>query len=251
MSLNEIDESGKVDHKVKKLKCTLSDMAARSMIKMIFFDNFIHGDLHPGNVMVKIDERTGEPKLVFLDCGIVFCNPDKKTHEAVIEICISFMQHDGRKAAKLMMDHSQGGASNAVQPVDMEAFIEGVHQIVIDCEEHNYFEHIGEYVMRICHLARDHHVKLDPGYFRIAMALKVAEGISLSLDRNLDMISKCLPVVVRAKAYQAMGIEDFSMSQVADDLEKTKKELQKQEAKIRGDVRAEKLKADHIVQKSK
>ena len=248
MSLKETDDNGKVNQKVKRLKCTLSDMAARSMIKMIFFDNFIHGDLHPGNVMVKMDKETGEPKLIFLDCGIVFCNPDKKTHEAVIEICISFMQHDGRKAAKLMMDHSQG-AHNAVKPVDMEAFIEGVHQIVIDCEEHNYFEHIGEYVMRICNLARDHRVKLDPGYFRIAMALKVAEGISLSLDRNLDMISKCLPVIVRAKAYQAMGIEDFSMSQVADDLEKTKQDLQQAEANIRSNVRAEKLKADHIINK--
>jgi len=41
---------GQIDQVATKVKRTLSDMAARSMIKMIFFDNFIHGDLHPGNV---------------------------------------------------------------------------------------------------------------------------------------------------------------------------------------------------------
>jgi len=217
---------GKVNRTIQKLRSKLSDMGSRSMIKMIFFDNFIHGDLHPGNIMVQID-KDGEPHLVFLDCGIVFTSKDKKDHEAIIEICIAFMQHDGRKAAKLMIDHS----ANTAEPVQMEGFIEGVHKIVVDCKEHNYFEHIGEYVIRICNLARDHNVKLDPGYFHIAMALKVAEGISLSLDKNLDMLSKCLPVIVRAKAYQAMGIDDFTMSQVANDLEKTKKELDDMEAK--------------------
>ena len=229
---------GKVDKAVVKLKHKLSDMGSRAMIKMIFFDNFIHGDLHPGNIMVQID-KNGEPHMVFLDCGIVFTSKDKKDHEAIVEICIAFMQHDGRKAAKLMIDHS----TNTAEPVEMEGFIEGIQQIVEDCKEHQYFEHIGDYVLRICHLARNHNVKLDPGYFHIAMALKVAEGISLSLDKDLDMLTKCLPVIVRAKAYQAMGIEDFTFGQVASDLEKTRAELDAAEAKIRSDLVADKARA--------
>ena len=31
--------------------------------------NFVHGDLHPGNVLVQ-DSSIKHPKLVFLDCGI-------------------------------------------------------------------------------------------------------------------------------------------------------------------------------------
>ncbi len=37
-----------VSEKVKTLKLRLSDMGTRLILKMIFFDNFIHGDLHPG-----------------------------------------------------------------------------------------------------------------------------------------------------------------------------------------------------------
>lgn len=64
-----------------------------------------------------------------------------------------------------------------------EQFCESVQKMVDDTELHSYFEHIGEYVSTICELARVHVVRLDPGYFKIAMALKVAEGISLSLNR--------------------------------------------------------------------
>jgi cbb3-type cytochrome oxidase subunit 3 len=41
--------------KVKKLKMTLSDLGTRLILKMIFFDNFIHGDLHPGKKKSIID----------------------------------------------------------------------------------------------------------------------------------------------------------------------------------------------------
>ena len=33
-------------------------------------------------------------------------------------------------------------------------FIESIQEIVDDCQQHSYFEHIGEYVTRICNLAR-------------------------------------------------------------------------------------------------
>ena len=33
---------------VRSLKLKLSDLGCRAVLKMIFFDNFVHGDLHPG-----------------------------------------------------------------------------------------------------------------------------------------------------------------------------------------------------------
>ncbi|RYH13418.1 hypothetical protein EON65_35680 [archaeon] len=34
-----------------KLKMKLSDLGCRLVLKMVFFDNYIHGDLHPGKYM--------------------------------------------------------------------------------------------------------------------------------------------------------------------------------------------------------
>ena len=192
------DELGE---KTRKLKALLSDLGARAMIKMIFFDNFIHGDMHPGNILVDFDPHTGEPHLVFLDCGIVYYSKTEKEHSALVDICIAFMQHDGRRAARLMIDNNSG--ANRVH--NAQGFIEAVQLMVDDAEHHSYFEHLGEYVVRICELARVHRVRLDPGYFHVAMALKVAEGISLALDKDLDLVSKCIPVIMKARALKAMG----------------------------------------------
>ena len=60
-------------------------------------------------------------------------------------------------------------------------------------------------------------LKLDPNYFQIAMALKVSEGISLALDKELDLISKCLPVILKAKAMEKMGLKP-SIGKVADEV---------------------------------
>ena len=128
---------------------------------------------------------------------------------------MAFMQHDGTKAARLTLDEKAAGkgaraltddnTASLVTDAGTNGFIEGVQSLVDAAEDDSYFEHIGEYVTKMCDLARVHGVKLNPGYFHIAMALKVTEGISLALDRNLDLISTILPVILKAKALEKVG----------------------------------------------
>ena len=143
---------------------------------------------------------------MLLDTGIVFTSKDQADHDNIVEICIAFMQHDGRKAARLMLEERDRASDAPNSGGDEQGFIDGVQELVDSAENDSYFEHIGEYVSKMCDLAREHRVKLNPGYFHIAMALKVTEGISLALDRDLDLISACLPVIVKAKAMQKMGM---------------------------------------------
>jgi aarF domain-containing kinase len=218
-----------------KLKMRLSDLGCRLVLKMVFFDNYIHGDLHPGNLMVEILPN-GDPRLIVLDCGIVYSSPSEQEHKELADICLAFMQHDGYKAGRLMLDkahrraldiaHGTSDISKAQataipiattahddkftkQLAADEAFCQAIQQIVIDAESESYFEHMAEYLARICDLARQYQVRLDPGYFKIAMALKVAEGMSLAFDRNLDLITKCIPIVLKAQALRRLGLQKF------------------------------------------
>lgn len=152
--------------------------------------------------MVRI-RPDGEPQLVVLDCGLVYYARSHKDFRHLVDICYSFMKHDGRAAAMHMVDNNEQNVKNA------EGFIEGIQGMVDAAEELPYFEHIGDYVSLICKLAREHCVRLDPGYFKIAMALKVAEGIALSLNRDIDMVSKCIPILAKAESMRALGIEQF------------------------------------------
>jgi predicted unusual protein kinase regulating ubiquinone biosynthesis (AarF/ABC1/UbiB family) len=108
----------------EKIKLKLSDLGVRLILKMIFFDNFIHGDLHPGNIMVHFDKK-GEPHLVILDCGIVYQAKSEEEHKKIVEICFAFLKHDGRRAGELMLD-----AHRQPDPERRKAFCEGVHQMV-------------------------------------------------------------------------------------------------------------------------
>jgi len=199
-----------ISDNVHKLKLKLSDLGCRLILKMIFFDNFIHGDLHPGNLLVQFSPK-GEPRLVVLDCGIVFQSKSEADHNKLVEVCMAFMQHDGLKAGSLMISDSK--KSDAKRK---EKFCKGMQSIVEDCQEQSYFEHMGDYFSKVCDLARDCLVKLDVGYYHIAMALKVAEGISLSLNKDLDIISSCVPIVLKAKALRSLGVTKFPVPEDSD-----------------------------------
>lgn len=58
----------------------LSSLGMNSMAKMIFIDNFVHCDLHPGNILVA--GSTGSLKMVFLDAGIVKASAPRATTSA-------------------------------------------------------------------------------------------------------------------------------------------------------------------------
>jgi hypothetical protein len=61
---------------------------------------------------------------------------------------------------------------------------------------------------------------LDSGYFKVAMSLKVIEGIAISLDPNLSIITKCIPIVLKAKTYQKLGISKFPTGNTDEDDDK-------------------------------
>ena len=153
--------------------------------------------------MVQI-QPNGEPRFVFLDCGIIFRASSEAEHKALMEICLAFMKHDGITAGRLMIANSKG-----VTVGDSDAFCRGIQKMIQDTEKELFYEHFGEYLERICDLARTFHVKLDPNYFHVAMVLKVGEGIALALNRDIDMISTCIPIVLKAQALQKLGIKRF------------------------------------------
>jgi len=220
------DDAGKA---IQKLKLKLSDLGVRALVKMIFFDNFIHGDLHPGNILLKFNNK-GEPVLGFLDCGIVYCTSSEEEHDTLINICKAFIAHDGYKAGQYVIKSAKNYSSQ-LPPDDKrrhrkveqeEEFCKAMQQIVIDSENQSYFEHMSEYVDKICNLAYVHNVKLAAEHFHVFMALKVAEGIALAFNRQLDMISTALPMITKAETMRALGISKFPTAQSADTSEEMK-----------------------------
>jgi len=77
-----------------------------------------------GNIMVDI-QPNGEPRLLVLDCGIVYSVKGEKEYQNLVDICTAFMKHDGRLAGRCMIEHT---SANTVLHAD--EFCEAVQDMV-------------------------------------------------------------------------------------------------------------------------
>ena len=74
---------------------------------MVFLDNCVHGDLHPGNVLIRESKtKGGKPEVVFLDAGLVvkLTDHDRKNF---IDLFSAVAAGNGKLGAQLMIERSQ------------------------------------------------------------------------------------------------------------------------------------------------
>jgi aarF domain-containing kinase len=70
----------------------IADLGCKALLKMMLSDNFVHADLHPGNILVRMDapatggflrlfrSRKPSPHIVLLDCGMTASLSDRNKH---------------------------------------------------------------------------------------------------------------------------------------------------------------------------
>ena len=79
-------------------------MGLNGFLEMLFHHNYIHADLHPGNIIVA-KKPDGSPRLVFLDTGMVTVLTDQQWHNFV-ELYAAVVAGDGEAAAHVMIDRA-------------------------------------------------------------------------------------------------------------------------------------------------
>lgn len=149
------------DHKLLSELCT---KAIRTVCKMIFIDNCIHGDLHPGNVFVSKDGKD----FILLDVGIVNEYTDRD-HEIIVDILGAFIRREGRKAGALMISDSNDRLSTSKsgdKALDEEKFIDKIESISLKATSGDEYlmEHLGSYISFICDAAAYHHIMLNKSW---------------------------------------------------------------------------------------
>jgi len=213
-----------------KTRKELAGPLLRAFLKMVFMDNFIHGDLHPGNVLVKTvqvpvtpslwqslfslapssdsstteseqsDETTTKHSIVFLDAGIaISLSPNDQKN--LIDLFRAVIFNDGNRAGRLMVERAKHERCSQVEGC-VDAFSEGIADIVSDFHDRRKegltlgAVRIGVLLSRVLDLCRIHGVEIDPAMASVVISTLVLEGLGRSLSPDLDLLHFAKPFVL-------------------------------------------------------
>merc|ERR1711957_593473 len=81
-----------------------------TFLQMMFRDQFIHGDMHPGNMMVRLGSDGGDPELIVIDTGLAV-QMNARDQRNFVDLLHAVAMKDGSRAGRLMVERSPGDRS--------------------------------------------------------------------------------------------------------------------------------------------
>ena len=191
----------------------LAALGARSFFKMLLIDNFTHGDLHPGNIIIQ-KVRPSNPMLetlqkafpfgqckplpsismVFLDCGLAFklSKREKKNFAALFE---AMARCEFDRAATLFKERAP--LSNCP---DVEQYMADMVKVLhgIDSSKRPFKDiQFGPVLHRVWNTLIHHHIGIESKFTSLFSSVAVVEGIGRGLDPDLNIVLLALPFLAR------------------------------------------------------
>lgn len=176
----------------------LAQRGAKLLLRMVLQYNFVHGDLHPGNLLV-----TPDLKICLLDAGICIELP-QRAHDNMVAMLRAMLECRGRDAAQLMLASDAADRTKRDRDTQNENnFVDGIATLVEHARNQSFFESIGQYYGDICHLAIQNKVALDASFVSVALAVKIVEGLVMDLHPNFPILDLALPMFLKAQFHHA------------------------------------------------
>ncbi|XP_071730174.1 uncharacterized protein [Rutidosis leptorrhynchoides] len=173
------------------IKSGLAHIGTHALLKMLLVDNFIHADMHPGNILVRITEGpasdTGlfksKPHVVFLDVGMTaeLCKKDRVN---LIEFFKAVALQDGRAAAEHVLKFSKH--QNCPNP---SAFIKDVENSFVSWRlGKGDFLTPTDCMQQLLEQVRRHRVNIDGNVCTVIVTTLVLESWQRKLDPEYDVM---------------------------------------------------------------
>lgn len=186
----------------------------QSYLQMLLKDNFVHADLHPGNILVKpavlrpeeqlsaslrrlarsvlgLKAQEVQPHVVLLDVGMV-AEMSRLDKLAVMDFFNAVSSLDGTKVAESITRFS----ANVLQPAAQLAFVEDMKAMFEDIDEQRMREYTQEVIGDMLERIRQHGVSIRGTVSTLLVTTMVLEGWSTKLHpdiRILESIKELLP----------------------------------------------------------
>ncbi|KAI3741096.1 hypothetical protein L1987_58763 [Smallanthus sonchifolius] len=172
----------------ERLKSSLAHIGTHALLKMLLVDNFIHADMHPGNILVRNKSSRkrifkSKPHLVFLDVGMTaeLSNSDRIN---LLEFFKAVARRDGATAAKCTLRLSK--QQNCPNP---QAFIKEVKESFdFWGTPEGDIVHPADAMHQLLEQVRRHRVNVDGNVSTVMVTTLVLEGWQRKLDPDYDIM---------------------------------------------------------------
>lgn len=173
----------------ERMKTALAHIGTHALLKMLLVDNFIHADMHPGNILVReLQSKTSgksffqsRPHVVFLDVGMT-AELSKKDRNNLLEFFKAVALRDGRSAAESILRLSN--KQNCPYP---DAFIKEVDKTFKfwGLDDADYY-HPADCMQQMLEQVRRHRVNIGGNICTVIVTTMVLEGWQRKLDPTYD-----------------------------------------------------------------
>eukprot|EP00633_Aureoumbra_lagunensis_P003300 CAMPEP_0197286920 /NCGR_PEP_ID=MMETSP0890-20130614/2747_1 /TAXON_ID=44058 ORGANISM="Aureoumbra lagunensis, Strain CCMP1510" /NCGR_SAMPLE_ID=MMETSP0890 /ASSEMBLY_ACC=CAM_ASM_000533 /LENGTH=458 /DNA_ID=CAMNT_0042755895 /DNA_START=234 /DNA_END=1607 /DNA_ORIENTATION=+ len=208
-------------------RSVLARRGLHCLLKMLFIDNFCHADMHPGNLLVRIQSNqdfassiaAGKFDLILLDAGLVVELGSKHDQRNFIDLFAALALHrDGAKAGRLLLERAKHNACK-----DPEAFVRDVTRLVNSILQEDTSKKltlgrlkVADVIFELLSLSYQHKVRLDASFTNVVLAVAIVEGIGRSLDPDLDLLQEAVPFVRQALLSSSFLKKNTSLSSNSD-----------------------------------
>lgn len=194
----------------------LAEIGCRMLMKMLFEDNFVHSDLHPGNILVRTNGDDscmqggnhflrGKPKqrreLIILDAGLAMSLSERNRHN-FISLFAAVACGEGELGASLMLERfpSVENSSFCSNSINTQKFRSDMKKVFDQVSHTSGFKlsniQIGKVLLDILSTLRENKAPLDGSFSSLVLTVVVGEGLGRKLAPDFNLFAEASPYLI-------------------------------------------------------
>jgi len=190
--ISQIDRLAAAGVDLKKL----SSDGVEIFFTQVFRDGFFHADMHPGNILVSVDEATFG-RYIALDFGIVGTLNDFDK-DYLSQNFLAFFRRDYKRVAEAHIE--SGWAPRDTRVDELEAAVRATCEPIFDRPLKDIS--FGQVLLRLFQTSRRFNVEVQPQLVLLQKTMLNIEGLGRQLDPELDLWKTAKPYLERWMAEQ-------------------------------------------------
>ncbi|KAM7250761.1 hypothetical protein ACFE04_022644 [Oxalis oulophora] len=189
------------------IKTSLAHIGTHALLKMLLVDNFVHADMHPGNILVRVKSGKSpqnglfrsKPHVVFLDVGMT-AELSKRDRVNLLEFFEAVALRDGRNAAECTLRLSKKQSCP-----DPKTFVKEVERTFSFWgSEEGESIHPAECMKQLLEQVRRHKVNIDGNVCTVMVTMLVLEGWQQKLDPEYDVMRTLQNLLFKADLVESL-----------------------------------------------